>query len=461
MCWLAPRLTSAAPESRIHIHTLSDVTEITGPPGEFRVTAPPRPRYVNEKCVGCGECVAVCPVTYPNEFDFGVSERTAIDRPFANAVPCTFAVDRKGWSPCKTACPVHTSAHGYVALVAKGRFEEAYRVASEPNPFPQRLRPHLHARLRDRVHARQRGGAHRHRRHQALRGRHARRPSCRQRGAGLLRRARGHRRRRPRRPHRGPRARALRLQGHRVRGAARGRRHAARRHPRVPPAARGPAGRDRPRHWRSASSSDRAGAAARTSPSTRLFADGYKAVFLATGLHQSKDLPHPGSRPAGRRPRRRVPAGPGARRARRPRRQARRRDRRRRRGLRRRPDRLPLRRRRAADPGLHRGRAHGAGHRRRGRGGPRGAGPRRVLLLPAEILGRGGTATGVKFQRCTLGEPNERGWRPPVPVEGSSTSSSRPTPSSSPSARRSSTTSCPARTASPSSTARSAWTPTR
>ena len=38
--------------------------------------------------------------------------------------------------------------------------------------------------------------------------------------------------------------------------------------------------------------------------------------------------------------------------------------------------------------------------------------------MPVEILGKDGVATGVKFQRCTLGEPNERGWRPPVPVEG-------------------------------------------
>ena len=31
---------------------------------------------------------------------------------------------------------MHTSAQGYVALVAAGRFDEAYRVAAEPNPFP-------------------------------------------------------------------------------------------------------------------------------------------------------------------------------------------------------------------------------------------------------------------------------------------------------------------------------------
>ena len=136
MCSLSPRLTNASIDGRIHIHSLSDVTSITGPPGEFRTVVRHRPRFVSEKCVGCGECVPVCPVKVPNEFDFGVSERTAISRPFAGAVPSIFAIDRKGWSPCKTACPVHTSAHGYVALVREGRYEDAYRVASEPNPFP-------------------------------------------------------------------------------------------------------------------------------------------------------------------------------------------------------------------------------------------------------------------------------------------------------------------------------------
>ncbi len=37
--------------------------------------------------------------------------------------------------PCMMACPAHTNAGRYVALIAEGQFEEAYRVARDPNPM--------------------------------------------------------------------------------------------------------------------------------------------------------------------------------------------------------------------------------------------------------------------------------------------------------------------------------------
>lgn len=37
--------------------------------------------------------------------------------------------------PCRAACPVGTNAGGYVSLIAKGRYEEAYALARAPNPF--------------------------------------------------------------------------------------------------------------------------------------------------------------------------------------------------------------------------------------------------------------------------------------------------------------------------------------
>ena len=37
--------------------------------------------------------------------------------------------------PCMMACPAGTNAGRYVALIAEGRFEEAYRYARDPNPM--------------------------------------------------------------------------------------------------------------------------------------------------------------------------------------------------------------------------------------------------------------------------------------------------------------------------------------
>ena len=37
--------------------------------------------------------------------------------------------------PCMMACPAHTNAGRYVAQIAEGDFEGAYRTAREPNPM--------------------------------------------------------------------------------------------------------------------------------------------------------------------------------------------------------------------------------------------------------------------------------------------------------------------------------------
>jgi len=46
------------------------------------------------------------------------------------------ALSQEPVPPCVTACPVHTDIRSYVHAVARGDFEEAYRLAREPNPLP-------------------------------------------------------------------------------------------------------------------------------------------------------------------------------------------------------------------------------------------------------------------------------------------------------------------------------------
>ena len=63
MCTMAPRLVEIGRHKDIEVVTFADIENIRGKAGNFEVTINKRPRYVDEdKCTGCGSCVANCPV---------------------------------------------------------------------------------------------------------------------------------------------------------------------------------------------------------------------------------------------------------------------------------------------------------------------------------------------------------------------------------------------------------------
>ena len=64
-----------------------------------------------------------------------MGDRKAIFRPYPQAVPNIMAIDKAGTSPCKAACPAGTSAQGYIALIAEGRYAEALALSRDANPF--------------------------------------------------------------------------------------------------------------------------------------------------------------------------------------------------------------------------------------------------------------------------------------------------------------------------------------
>ena len=89
-------MTDAGRHPNITLLTKSEVKSISGYVGNFDLTVIKKPRFVDEEaCTACGDCVEVCPVIVPDEFNVGLSSRKAIYQPFPQAVPSAYVIDQE------------------------------------------------------------------------------------------------------------------------------------------------------------------------------------------------------------------------------------------------------------------------------------------------------------------------------------------------------------------------------
>src|SRR4030042_766293 len=106
-------MASVRSHKNIELMTYSEVAEVSGFVGNFKVKIKQKPRYVDmAKCTGCGTCQDKCPMKADNEFDCGLGKRKVIYTPFPQAVPnipvidaarCTFLLKGK-CGACKKFC---------------------------------------------------------------------------------------------------------------------------------------------------------------------------------------------------------------------------------------------------------------------------------------------------------------------------------------------------------------------
>lgn len=148
---LLPKLRELKNHPLVHLLTQSEVEEVEGFVGNFKVKIKHTPRYVNsEKCTCCKKCEGVCPVRVPNEFNMGLDERPAIYLPFPNAVPSCYTIDsenclylQKGeCGKCRDICPEAAVQFEEVGMEFEASIGTII-VATGYDPFDPRLKPEL------------------------------------------------------------------------------------------------------------------------------------------------------------------------------------------------------------------------------------------------------------------------------------------------------------------------------
>ncbi len=114
-CILTPKMFEAGTHPNITLLTYAEVEQVDGYVGNFTVRVRQKARKVDtELCTGCGECWSRCPAKVVDDvFEAGLGYRTAIYRPFPQAVPKFPVIDvesciyfQKGTcKACEKFCP--------------------------------------------------------------------------------------------------------------------------------------------------------------------------------------------------------------------------------------------------------------------------------------------------------------------------------------------------------------------
>ena len=112
-CILTPKMSAVKSHPNITLWTYSEVAQVEGFVGNFKVKVKRKPRYIKEDlCVGCLECVTACiykDARFPDEFNLGLGKRKPVYIPFPQATPQVVVFDpetclqlKKG--KCKQTC---------------------------------------------------------------------------------------------------------------------------------------------------------------------------------------------------------------------------------------------------------------------------------------------------------------------------------------------------------------------
>lgn len=112
ICILAPKMIMCFNHPNVDVLTCTEVTELKGKAGDFKVRVKRKARHVSEKdCTGCGSCAEECVLAgkIPDEWNQGFGKRGAAYIPFMQAVPRVAIIDEERCllltkGKCKSKC---------------------------------------------------------------------------------------------------------------------------------------------------------------------------------------------------------------------------------------------------------------------------------------------------------------------------------------------------------------------
>ncbi len=94
---------------KIKYFTSSEVQEISGKKGNFKVKIKTSPQYIKNNCTACGKCAEVCPEERPDNFNYGFTKTKAAYLPHEMAFPFKYQIDdeyckKESCNKCVEAC---------------------------------------------------------------------------------------------------------------------------------------------------------------------------------------------------------------------------------------------------------------------------------------------------------------------------------------------------------------------
>lgn len=135
-CISTPKMAATTHHPNIDVMIYSEVEQIKrSNGGKFTVKVRKKPTFVNQTlCTGCRQCEMTCNVAVPDQYNSNMVARRAAYIAFPQAVPKKAVIEKEGSSPCSYTCPAGIKAHGYVALVRSGKYNEAFNLIMESTP---------------------------------------------------------------------------------------------------------------------------------------------------------------------------------------------------------------------------------------------------------------------------------------------------------------------------------------